>query len=290
MMDCKRALEESNGDVSAALDFLRKKGMASAAKKESRRSVDGLIAFHIAQDGKKATMIELNSETDFVAKNPIFQKLAGDIAALRALTPTVLDVETFKAESTLASGPKSEGPVAVGDAVKEMVAPVGENCQLRRAGGIEVKQGVIAKYMHTPMGTDVGKLGVLVALETTCTDEEKIREIGTKLAMHIAAGAPSFLTIKDVSKDAEEKEKSIFVAQAAESGKKPEHVEKMVTGRIRKWHQEIVLMEQEFLIAGEGEKKIYRRPVSGGGGQDVGRGGSDIRLFALQVGRLGVIS
>jgi len=255
MMDCKRALEESNGDVSTALDFLRKKGMASAAKKESRRSADGLIAFHIAQDGKNATIIELNSETDFVAKNPTFQKLAGAIVTLRAQAPTNLDVESFKSDFQLASGPKSESAVSVGDAVKEMVATVGENCQLRRAAGIEVKEGIIAKYMHTPMGTDVGKLGVLVALETSCADKTKVGEVGVKLAMHIAAASPTFLTIQDVSKDAEEKEKSIFIGQAAESGKKAEHFEKIVTGRIRKWHQEVVLMEQEFLIAGEGDKK-----------------------------------
>jgi elongation factor Ts len=255
MMDCKRALEESGGDQSAALDFLRKKGMATAAKKESRRSADGLVAVHVTADGKRGALIELNSETDFVAKNPVFQRLALDIAALRVGAGAEVDVEKFKADFELASGPKSAGAVAVGEAVKEMVATVGENCQLRKAGVVEIKEGIISKYIHTPMGTDVGKLGVLVALETSSTDAEKLADVGTKLAMHVAASSPLFLNVADVSKEAEEKEKSIFMAQAAESGKKPEHAAKMVTGRIRKWHQEVALMEQEFLISGDSDKK-----------------------------------
>ena len=255
MMDCKRALEESGGDQAAALDFLRKKGMATAAKKESRRSADGLVAVHVAEGGKRGSLIELNSETDFVAKNPVFQQLAVDIAALRVSAGAEIDVEKFKADFKLASGPKSSGAVAVGEAVKEMVATVGENCQLRKTGVVEVKEGIISKYIHTPMGTNVGKLGVLVAIETSSTDAKQLAEIGTKLAMHVAASSPLFLTVADVSKDAEDKERAIFMAQAEESGKKPEHAEKMVTGRIRKWHQEIVLMEQEFLIGGDSEKK-----------------------------------
>ena len=195
-MDCKRALEESNGDEQAALDFLRKKGMATAAKKESRRSADGLIAMHV--EGARGALIELNSETDFVAKNPVFQQLAVDIAVLRA-SALELDLDSFKSDFQLAAGPKSSGAVAVGEAVKEMVATVGENCQLRRAGAIQVKQGVLGHYMHTPMGASVGKLGCLVAVESAVADAGKLQEIATKVAMHIAAANPQFLTKGHVS-------------------------------------------------------------------------------------------
>jgi elongation factor Ts len=120
---------------------------------------------------------------------------------------------------------------------------------------LEVKEGVISKYIHTPMGSDVGKIGVLVALESSSSNVEALTELGIKVAMHVAAASPQFLKVQEVSKEAEDKEKSIFLAQAAESGKKPEHMQKMVDGRVRKWHQEVVLLEQEFLIAGEGDKK-----------------------------------
>jgi len=259
MMDCKRALEESNGDESAALDYLRKKGMASAAKKESRRSADGLVAMHITQDGTCGTLIELNSETDFVAKNPVFQKLAVDIATLRAKTTADVDIEKFKSDFKLSHGPKSSGEVAVGEAVKEMVATVGENCQLRKAVAISVDDaGVIGSYMHTPMGEGVGKLGALVALSLRSGSMDKsdaLREAATKVAMHIAAASPQFLSKDHISKADEDREKAIVIAQAVESGKKPEHAEKMVAGRMGKWMKEVVLTEQEFLISGDGDKK-----------------------------------
>mmetsp|Transcript_6148 Transcript_6148/g.9783 ORF Transcript_6148/g.9783 Transcript_6148/m.9783 type:complete len:200 (+) Transcript_6148:153-752(+) len=161
-------------------------------------------------------------------------------------------MEGFK-EAMLPSGPKSAGQVSVGDAVKEMVGTVGENCQLRNAKSIEVKEGVLAQYMHTPMGEKVGKLGVIVALESTA-DKQALTGLGESIAMHIAAAKPLYLEAKDIPVADEEHEKRIFSEQAAESGKPQNVIEKMVDGRVRKWHEEVVLLEQEYLL-GQGKKQ-----------------------------------
>ncbi|EKX41608.1 translation elongation factor Ts, mitochondrial [Guillardia theta CCMP2712] len=253
MMDCKRALEACNGDMTTAMDWLRKKGIASAAKKIGRRSADGLVAVKLQDDKKSGAVVELNSETDFVAKNPIFKKLVEDICLVRLKTKSDMDVEDFKKE-TVASGPKSTSAVSIDEAVKEMVATVGENCQLRRAQKLEVSEGCIVKYIHTPMGDDVGKLGVLVALESSLSAKD-LESFGMELAMHIAAASPKFNTVEDIPQAAIEKESEIFRAQGAESGKPKDVVERMIAGRLKKWHEEVVLHEQDYLIVGQNEKK-----------------------------------
>mmetsp|Transcript_1377 Transcript_1377/g.3000 ORF Transcript_1377/g.3000 Transcript_1377/m.3000 type:complete len:343 (-) Transcript_1377:44-1072(-) len=253
MMDCKRALEACDGDMTSAVDWLRKKGIASAAKKVGRRSADGLVAAKLHDDKKSGALVELNSETDFVAKNPIFKKLVEDICLVRLKTRLDMEIEDFKRE-TVESGPKSTSAVSIDEAVKEMVATVGENCQLRRARKLEVSEGCIVKYIHTPMGDDVGKLGVLVALESPLSANE-LEPFGLELAMHIAAASPKYNTVEDIPQDAVEKESNIFRAQGAESGKPKDVVERMIAGRLKKWHEEVVLHEQEYLIVGQNEKK-----------------------------------
>lgn len=243
MLDCKKALDATNGDMEAAIDWLRTKGLASAAKKASRVASEGLVA--IATEGNRASVVEVNSETDFVAKNDLFQDYVKD-AALVALASNgdVCSMETF-------SCPK------VGKGFKErltdLIAKIGENMNLRRARTLEVKQGVVATYVHNAVMPNVGKIGVLVALESSA-DKEKLAELGKSIAMHIAAAAPTFRTISEVSTDALDREKAIFSEQAAASGKPANIIEKMVEGRIRKYYDEVVLEEQAFIM--DNDKKV----------------------------------
>jgi len=269
MMDCKRALQDSGGDLKVAVEWLRKKGMASASKKEGRKSADGLVGVMIDEAGKKGAVIELNSETDFVAKNPVFQKLALEICLFRLTSPTGMSLEDFKL-AKLPTGPKSETAVAVGDAVKEMVATVGENCQLRAAAALEVTAGRVVRYIHTPVAANLGKVGVLVALETTATDAAALEQLGIKLAMHIAAGMPLYCRVEDIPEADLAAEKKIFMEQAAESGKPANIAEKMAGGRLAKWKEEVVLEDQQFLISGQDDKKLSVKQVVAGAAASLG--------------------
>ena len=240
MMDCKNALNETNGDIEAAIDWLRAKGISKAEKKSGRVAAEGLIG--IASSGNKAAVVEVNSETDFVARNDQFQALVRNTAQTALGTDGSVDAIN---NATIAGGAKS-----VAETVTEAVGTIGENMNLRRAGTMEVSQGIVATYMHNAIGDSLGKLGVLVALESE-GDAAALAGIGKQVAMHVAATNPLAATKDEMPADAVEREKAIFVEQAKESGKPDNIVEKMVEGRMRKFFQESVLLSQTFVIDGE---------------------------------------
>jgi elongation factor Ts len=239
MMDCKKALDEAGGDMEKAIDWLRKKGLASAAKKSSRIASEGLIAVAMADNA--AAMIELNSETDFVARNDQFQALAAEVAkqALHASE----DVEKLK---TL----KTSSGKTVGEAITEAVATIGENMNLRRTTRLAVTQGVVASYIHSAVKPGLGKIGVLVALEST-GNKARLEALGKQIAMHVAAAKPEALNRDGVDAGKLERERGVLRDQALASGKPAEVVEKMIEGRIRKYYEEVVLLDQLFVIDGK---------------------------------------
>lgn len=241
MLDCKKALEETSGDMQAAQDWLRKKGLAAAAKKAGRAAAEGLVA--ICTDGNNGAMIELNSETDFVARNEQFQKLAKDIAQIALKEKTGEDVERLK--TTSAASGKS-----IADEVANAVGTIGENINLRRCTAVSVSKGVIASYIHNTVVPGAGKIGILVAMESD-GDKAKLEALGKQIAMHIAAAKPESLTTADLDQKLVDRERAVFKDQAIASGKPAEIADKMVEGRIRKYYEEVVLMEQVFVVDGK---------------------------------------
>jgi len=243
MMDCKKALTETDGDMEAAVDWLRKKGLAAAAKKAGRVASEGLVA--VAVDGTAAAVVEVNAETDFVARNDQFQDMVEAIAGVALANGGDLD-------KTKAAGyPGSDKNVE--EFVQEMVGTIGENMHLRRSAGLSVSDGVVSAYIHNAMKPGMGKIGVLVALESTA-DKGALEELGKQLAMHVAAASPLALTRDDVDASELEREKTVLADQARASGKPEEIIEKMVEGRLRKYYEEVVLLEQVFVI--DTDKKI----------------------------------
>ncbi len=239
MMDCKRALAETAGDLEQAVDWLRKKGLAAAAKKAGRIAADGLIG--VATDGKAGALVEVNSETDFVARNEAFQEFARNLGRL-ALTVGG-DVERLKSAAYPGGG-------AVADVLTTLVATIGENMALRRAVGLSVKQGVVAGYTHSSVAPGLGKIGVLVGIESS-GNPERLSALGKQLAMHVAAANPQALDIGSVDPVMLERERAVLTEQAKTSGKPAAVIEKMVEGRLRKYYQDVVLLEQVFVIDGE---------------------------------------
>jgi elongation factor Ts len=237
MMDCKTALKESGGDTEAAVDWLRAKGLAKAAKKAGRTAAEGLIG--IASGPKTGAVAEVNSETDFVARNPDFQKVVGEIAQLALKAGG--DVEQLSAMAM--PGKK----VSVAEHLTEMVATIGENINLRRTAALKVKDGVVATYIHNQATPGMGKIGVLVAVESG-GNEDKLGEIGRQVAMHIAATNPLALQDDEVDAEVVERERAIFTEQAKESGKPEKVIAQMITGRMKKFYQEVVLLKQAFVI------------------------------------------
>ena len=243
MLDCKKALMETNGDMEQAVDWLRKKGLASAAKKASRIAAEGLVS--VAVEGNRGAVVEVNSETDFVAKNDIFQEYVEDAAKVAlAANGEVCDMKTFAC-------PKCNKSFE--ERLTDMIAKIGENMNLRRAKVLSVENGVIASYMHSALRPNLGRIGVLVALESTA-DKAKLAELGKHIAMHVAASNPLFLNISSVDSAAVERERAIFAEQAKASGKPENIIEKMVEGRIRKYYEEVVLEEQTYIM--DPDKKI----------------------------------
>ena len=236
MMDCKKALVENDGDVELAIDWLRTKGLSKAAKKADRIAAEGLVA--MAVSGNAGAMIELNAEPDFVARNVLFQGAAKSIA--QAALTVGADVEALNAAKT------AEGEV-VTDMLANLIATIGENMVLRRAARFEVSKGAVASYVHNATAPDLGRIGVLVAVESE-GDEAALRELGRKIAMHVAATQPLSLSTDDLDPEAVERERAIFTEQALESGKPAGVVEKMVEGRIRKFFEEVVLLKQAFVM------------------------------------------
>ena len=237
MMDCKNALTESDGDMEAAIDWLRAKGLSKAAKKASRVAAEGLVG--VSVDGTVGAAVEVNSETDFVARNPEFQGLVTTISSLAPAAGG--DVDKLNSVEFPGAGK------SVADKITELVGTIGENMALRRTASVSVNNGVVATYVHNQVAPGVGKIGVLVAIETTA-DKAAAEAFGKQVAMHVAAAAPLALTPQEIKADIVERERAVFTEQARESGKPDNIVEKMVEGRIRKFYEESVLLSQAFVI------------------------------------------
>ena len=239
MMDCKTALTETGGDMDAAVDWLRKKGLSAAAKKAGRAAAEGLVGMIV--EGQTGALVEVNAETDFVARNETFQGFVADVAKIAVEHGA--DVEQLK-------GADYGTGSSVEEAQVNLVATIGENLGLRRSARLSVANGAVAGYIHNQIADGMGKIGVLVALESD-GDAEKLQEIGRQLAMHVAAAQPQFLDIDSVDASALDREREVLAEQARASGKPEEIVEKMVEGRLRKYYEEVVLTEQTFVIDGE---------------------------------------
>jgi len=245
MMDCKKALNETAGDLEAAIDWLRTKGLAAAAKKAGRVAAEGLVG--IAAKGTSGVVVEINAETDFVARNDQFQGFVSAVADVALSAGD--DVEALK---------KAAFP-GVGKSVEEhltsLIATIGENMNVRRAKRLSVTSGVVASYIHSAVVPGLGKIGVLVALEST-GNADRLAELGKQIAMHVAAANPQFLDTSSVDSSALDRERAVLTEQAAASGKPANVIEKMVEGRIRKYYEEVCLLEQIFVM--DQENKVSK--------------------------------
>ncbi len=232
MMDCKKALSENNGDIEASMDWLRAKGLSKAAKKADRVAAEGLVALATKVEGKgmTAAAVEVNAETDFVARNDLFQTLA-----------------RHAGQAGLAANTVEETAAAVNDEVTNLIATIGENMVVRRFAKHSVSEGVVATYMHNAIAPDLGRIAVLVAIESA-GDPDALKDMGRKVAMHIAATQPLSLNVEDLNQEHVEREKAVLTEQAKESGKPLQVIEKMIEGRIRKFYEEVVLHKQAFVM------------------------------------------
>jgi len=240
MMDCKAALNETSGEMEAAIDWLRTKGLAKAAKKAGRVAAEGLIG--VAVDAHAGALVEVNSETDFVARNEEFKGFVKRAAELA--------LEAGGDAEKLLAAPLEAGGASVSDTLTALVAKIGENMSVRRAAALAVDPGVVVSYVHNAASPELGKIGVLVALKSGA-DPEKLTALGKQIAMHIAATAPIALSPDHVPADVAARERAIYAEQARESGKPEAIIEKMVEGRMRKFYEESVLLQQVFVIDGE---------------------------------------
>jgi len=243
MMDCKKALNETGGDLNAAADWLRTKGIAKADKKASRIAAEGLVA--VAINGSTGALVEVNSETDFVARNDGFQAAVSEVAQLGL---------TVNSDKELASAITASG-VNVTEMFKKLVGKIGENMSFRRMTRLSVSQGVVAGYIHNAVNDGMGKIGVLVALESS-GDNEKLEVLAKKIAMHIAATNPLALSENDLDSSVVDKERAMLKAEALESGKPEAIVDKMVEGRMKKFFKESVLLTQTFVM--DGERSVFK--------------------------------
>lgn len=269
MMDSKKALTETGGDFEAAIDWLRAKGLATAAKKAGRTAAEGLVG--VATSGTKGAAVEVNSETDFVAKNDIFQGFVREVTGL-ALASGTTDVAALGAAQTAAGKPVSE-------ALTDNIAKIGENQSLRRIAQVAVSSGVVSSYVHNAAAPGLGKIGVLVGLESTA-DAGKLEELGKQLAMHIAAANPLALDETGVDPAVVERERAIAREKAAQSGKPADIVEKMVEGGVRKFLGESTLLGQVFVI--DGKSKVSE--VLAKAGKDLGAPVKITQFVRFQLG------
>ena len=238
MMDAKKALVENDGDMEAAIDWLRAKGLSKAAKKSGRTAADGLVAAVLSDDGKTGALVELNAETDFVARNETFQK------ALSQIANTALETDGTLESLQNAKSPAGNGTVH--EMITGLVATIGENMTLRRTAKMDAPGGQVAAYVHSAEAPNMGKIGVLVALEGG--DADKVAEAGRKVAMHVAATSPASATTDDLDPELVERERQVLTDQARESGKPDNVIEKMIEGRLKKFYKEVVLVEQPFVM------------------------------------------
>ena len=244
MMDCKKALTENGGDIEVAIDWLRKKGLAAAAKKSGRVAAEGLVG--VASASNAAAMIEVNAETDFVARNETFQAFVTTAAEIALMVGE--DIEAIKAAPFPGTGR------TVAEELTHMVATIGENMSIRRARVLRVQHGTVATYVHSALKPGLGKIGVLVAVEST-SELGALEILGRQVGMHIAATRPDALDTSAVDPAALEREKAVLTEQARASGKPDAIIEKMVEGRIRKYYEEVVLLEQVWVHDGESRVK-----------------------------------
>ncbi len=235
MMDCKQALVETKGDLEEAVTWLRKKGLSTAAKKSDRIAVEGLVGMEVGD--KVASIVEINCETDFVAKNEKFQQLVKTIAKIAVKADDLVALEAANITSNK----------TVNEEIIEHISILGENIKLRRMSVLKVQNGVIASYVHNSVAPDLGKIGVIVGLEST-GDKSKLIQIGKQIAMHIAATKPLSIDVSSLDQSLVEQEKEVFTEQSKASGKPSDIIAKMVEGRIRKFYEEVVLLEQIFII------------------------------------------
>ncbi|MBI4049123.1 MAG: elongation factor Ts, partial [Devosia nanyangense] len=240
MMDCKKALQETNGDMEAAVDWLRTRGLAKAAKKAGRVAAEGLVG--VAIDGTRGAIVEVNSETDFVARNEQFQTIVGNIAKLA--------LEADGDVARLSEMPYPGSGRSVSGELTDAIATIGENMNLRRTASISVSDGVIGNYVHNTVKPGLGKLGIIVGLEST-GNKDALAALGKQIAMHIANTNPLSVSPEDLDPTVVARERAVFTEQAKESGKPAEIIEKMVEGRVRKFYEEVTLLAQTFVIDGE---------------------------------------
>ena len=252
MMDCKKALVESGGDMQGAIDWLRKKGLSAAAKKSGRVAAEGLIG--IAMAPGKAAMVEINAETDFVARNEAFQGFVE--TAARLALDSGEDVEALKAAAYPGTGRN------LADELVHLVATIGENMNIRRVAVIEAPGGVVASYMHGALKPGLGKIGVIVGLNGNAN--EAIETLGRQVGMHVAATRPDVLSIAEVDPAALERETNVLTEQARASGKPDAVIEKMVAGRIKKYYEDVVLLEQVWVHDGESKVKAVVEKAGAG--------------------------
>ena len=257
MMDCKKALNETNGDMNAAIDWLRTKGLAAAAKKSGRVASEGLVAISVS--GTLGALVELNSETDFVSRNDDFQTFAKTLSSL-ALTAS--DIEALKAMDYPNTGR------TVAEELTHKIATVGENMSLRRMEKVSVESGAIVPYIHNATADGLGRIGVLVGLSSSA-DKTVLSGLGKQIAMHIAATTPASISVDDLDPEMVARERDVLIEQAKASGKPQEIAEKMVEGRLRKYYEEVVLLEQTFVIDGETKVGNVIEAVAKGAGADI---------------------
>ena len=269
MMDCKKALVETNGNMEDAIDWLRKQGLSAVAKKSSRVAAEGLIGISI--NGVQGAIVEINSETDFVARNELFQGFVKKCSNL-VLTHKS-DIDALKAL------PFPDTGRSVDQELSNNIATIGENMNIRRVEYLEVSEGVLVSYIHNKITEDLGKLGVIVAIESQAK-QSQLLEVGKQIAMHIAATSPKSLNIEDLDSDLVNREREVLIDQAMSSGKPKEIAEKMVQGRLQKFFQEVVLNEQTSVIDGETKIKDIIKNLS----NDLG---TDVRIKDFKILKLG---
>ena len=271
MMDCKKALNETSGDIEAAVDWLRKQGLAAAQKKAGRIASEGLIGLAAGDTG--AAIVEVNSETDFVSRNEDFQAFVREVAALALGCGG--DLEKLLATDYPGTGRN------VADELTQFIATIGENMNIRRAAGLLIDKGVVGSYVHAATAPGLGRIGALVAIRSE-GDAEALAQLGHQLAMHVAAASPQAVSVDDLDVKDVERERSVLREQAAASGKPAEIIDKMVEGRLRKFYEEVVLLNQTFIIDGESKvSEVVEQAAKdlGGAVEIVG-----IRRFALGEG------
>ena len=258
MMDCKKALTETDGNMEEAIDWLRKQGLSAVAKKSGRVAAEGLIGVTIKN--KSGAMVEINSETDFVARNELFQNFVKTCSTL--VLSTKNDIEALQ------ELPFPNSDRTVNEELANNIATIGENMNIRRVEFLEVSEGILMSYVHNNVADGLGRLGVLVALESKA-EKNNLLETGKQVAMHIAATSPKSLNVEDLDPQIVEREREVLIDQAMASGKPKEIAEKMVQGRMNKFYQEVVLNEQVFVVDGETKIKDLIKKLSSDINHDV---------------------